>query len=263
MSFTTRVSPAVRLVADASGARDRGARAGRRPARRVAPFAGAACAWHRVALARRTRDARRPRLVPRSGGRRGGARRGSGASVRAPPRVRGAPGRRAARGGHSARAHVRRLVGAARAPPDGMPLAASEHNALQWPGRVPARALREALARVDLCFAHGPAARREILAAGLAPERMREGSSPIAGTGVPPLRRLPSPRIVFAGRLHPEKGPDLLLDALARLAEPPSAFLLGAGVMEPELRRHAARLGIEQCVHFEGWRDHPESWIKG
>jgi len=144
-----------------------------------------------------------------------------------------------------------------------MPLAASEHNALQWPGRVPARALREALARVDLCFAHGPAARREILAAGLAPERMREGSSAIAGTGVTPPRRLPSPRIVFAGRLHPEKGPDLLLDAVARLAEPPPAFLLGAGVMEPELRRHAARLGIEQCVHFEGWRDHPESWIKG
>jgi glycosyltransferase involved in cell wall biosynthesis len=152
---------------------------------------------------------------------------------------------------------------AARAMPDGMPLAASEHNALQWPGRVPARALREALARVDLFFAHGPAARREILAAGLPLERMREGSSPIAGTGVPPLRRLPSPRIVFAGRLHPEKGPDLLLDALARLAEPPPAFLLGAGVMEPKLRRRAARLGIDRRVHFEGWRDDPASWIAG
>jgi glycosyltransferase involved in cell wall biosynthesis len=92
---------------------------------------------------------------------------------------------------------------------------------------------------------------------------MREGSSPIAGTGVPPLRRLPSPRIVFAGRLHPEKGPDLLLDALARLAEPPPAFLLGAGVMEPELRRRAARLGIDRRVHFEGWRDDPASWIAG
>src|SRR5918995_1846034 len=96
---------------------------------------------------------------------------------------------------------------AARAVPDGLPLAASEHNALQWPGRVPARALREALARVDVFFAHGPAARAEILAAGLPAERMREGISPIAGTGGPRLRGLPSPRIVFAGRLHPEKGP--------------------------------------------------------
>ncbi|HWT25737.1 MAG TPA: glycosyltransferase, partial [Solirubrobacteraceae bacterium] len=31
---------------------------------------------------------------------------------------------------------------AARAVPDGIPLAASEHNALQWPGRAPGRALR-------------------------------------------------------------------------------------------------------------------------
>src|SRR5919106_644784 len=131
---------------------------------------------------------------------------------------------------------------AARAVPHHIPLAASEHNALQWPGRAPTRALREALARVDLFFAHGPAARREILAAGLPLERIREGNSPIAGSAVSPMRGLPSPRIVFAGRLHPEKGPDLLLDALARLAEPPPAFLLGAGVMEPELRRRAARL---------------------
>jgi glycosyltransferase involved in cell wall biosynthesis len=152
---------------------------------------------------------------------------------------------------------------AARAVPDGMPLAASEHNALQWPGRAPAHALRAALARVDVFFAHGPAACNEILAAGLPPERMREGISPIAGSGGLPLRRLPSPRIVFAGRLHPEKGPDLLLDARARLAQPVPAFLLGAGAMEPELRCRAACLGIEQRVHFEGWRDDPASWIAG
>jgi hypothetical protein len=144
-----------------------------------------------------------------------------------------------------------------------MALAASEHNALQWPGRAPARALREALARVDLFFAHGHAARSEILAAGLPLARMCEGISPIAGTAVSPMPGLPSPRIVFAGRLHPEKGPDLLLDALARLAEPPPAFLLGAGAMEPELRRRAARLGIAGRVHFEGWRDDPAAWIAG
>jgi glycosyltransferase involved in cell wall biosynthesis len=152
---------------------------------------------------------------------------------------------------------------AARAVPDDTPLAASEHNALQWPGRAPARALREALARVDVFFAHGPAARNEILAAGLPPGRLRQGMSPIAGTDAPPGRRLRSPRIVFAGRLHREKGPDLLLDALARLVQPAPAFLLGAGAMEPELRRRAARLGIAERVHFEGWRDDPASWIAG
>ena len=152
---------------------------------------------------------------------------------------------------------------AARAVPDGVALAASEHNALQWPGRAPRRALREALDRVDLFFAHGPAAREEILAAGLPPERMRAGMSPIAGAGGAPLPRMPSPRIVFAGRLHPEKGPDLLLEALARLREPAPAFLLGAGAMEPALRRLTTRLGIEQRVHFEGWRDAPAGWIAG
>jgi glycosyltransferase involved in cell wall biosynthesis len=152
---------------------------------------------------------------------------------------------------------------AARAVPDGTPLAASEHNALQWPGRVPARALRAALARVDVFFAHGPAARAEILAAGLPHERMREGMSPIAGTDARPLWHMPSPRIVFAGRLHPEKGPDLLLDALARLAPRAPTFMLGAGAMEPELRRRAARLDVEPHVHFVGWRDDPESWIAG
>jgi glycosyltransferase involved in cell wall biosynthesis len=152
---------------------------------------------------------------------------------------------------------------AAHVVPEQMCLVASEHNALQWPGRVPTRALHEALARVDLFFAHGPAARGEILAAGFPAERMREGISPVVGAAVSPVRGLPSPRIVFAGRLHHEKGPDLLLDALARLAEPPPVLLLGAGVMERELRRRAARLGIDERVHFEGWRDDPAAWIAG
>jgi glycosyltransferase involved in cell wall biosynthesis len=152
---------------------------------------------------------------------------------------------------------------AAQAVPDGTPLAASEHNALQWPGRAPARALREALARVDVFFAHGPAAREEILAAGLPLERMRRGMSPIDDPRVTPLPDLPSPRIVFAGRLHPEKGPDLLLDALARTADPPATFMLGAGAMEPELRHRAAALGLQDRVRFEGWRDEPARWIAG
>ena len=53
--------------------------------------------------------------------------------------------------------------------------------------------------------------------------------------------------------------PDLLLEALARLAEPAPAFLLGAGAIEPDLRRLAARLGIEERVEFAGWRNDPAS----
>jgi glycosyltransferase involved in cell wall biosynthesis len=76
-------------------------------------------------------------------------------------------------------------------------------------------------------------------------------------------RGLPSPRIVFAGRLHREKGPDLLLEAVARLADPPPTFVLGAGVMEPELRRRDASLGLERTVRFEGWRERTERWLAG
>jgi len=68
---------------------------------------------------------------------------------------------------------------------------------------------------------------------------------------------------VFAGRLHAEKGPDLLLDALTKLVDPPATFLLGAGAMEPELRRQAASLGLDGTVRFEGWRDRPERWLAG
>jgi glycosyltransferase involved in cell wall biosynthesis len=152
---------------------------------------------------------------------------------------------------------------AARAVPDGVPLVASEHNALQWPGPVPRRGLREALARVDLFFAHGPAARAQILAAGLTPARMRAGSSAVAEARAAPHPGLPVPRIVFAGRLHLEKGPDLLLEAVARMAEPTVTFLLGSGPMERELQRLAARLGIGGRVCFEGWHDRPERWIAG
>jgi glycosyltransferase involved in cell wall biosynthesis len=92
---------------------------------------------------------------------------------------------------------------------------------------------------------------------------MREGMSAVPVGGAAPLRRLPSPRIVFAGRLHPEKGPDLLLDALAKLVDPPATFVLGAGAMEPQLRRRAASLGLDGTVRFEGWRDRPERWLAG
>src|SRR5207247_6957689 len=63
---------------------------------------------------------------------------------------------------------------AARAAPLGVPLAATEHNALQWPGRAE---MREALRRVDLFYAHGPAARAQVLAGGIDPAHVREGLS--------------------------------------------------------------------------------------
>jgi glycosyltransferase involved in cell wall biosynthesis len=152
---------------------------------------------------------------------------------------------------------------AARVRPAGVPLVASEHNACRWPGRPRLRQMRGALSAVDLFFAHGPAARRLVLELGLPAERLRSGIAPVAGLDVQPRGGLPSPRVMFAGRLHHEKGPDLLLEAIARLERPVTTLILGAGEVETELRALALELGIERVTRFLGWQPEPGGFIAG
>jgi glycosyltransferase involved in cell wall biosynthesis len=152
---------------------------------------------------------------------------------------------------------------AARAVPAGVPLVASEHNALRWPGRPRLRQLREALRRVDLFYAHGPAARRVVLEHGLPPARLRPGLSPIGGLDSQPRPQLPRRRVVFVGRLHAEKGPDLLVEALALMERPPPTVLVGAGPLESRLRRAVRDRGLERSVTFAGWQRRPGEWIAG
>jgi glycosyltransferase involved in cell wall biosynthesis len=69
-----------------------------------------------------------------------------------------------------------------------------------------------------------------------------------------PLGRPPSrPRLLALGRLHKDKGFDVLIRALARL---PGAILLiaGEGPEGPALTRLASELGLAVRVHFLGWR---------
>jgi glycogen(starch) synthase len=63
--------------------------------------------------------------------------------------------------------------------------------------------------------------------------------------------------LVFVGRLVSDKGVDLLLDALARLAEEglrPHLTVVGDGPEAPRLREQAARLGLDGQVEFLGLR---------
>ena len=63
-----------------------------------------------------------------------------------------------------------------------------------------------------------------------------------------------APLILALGRLHPNKGFDTLLTAMADL---PDVYLWlgGDGPLEGPLRKQAASLGIAQRVRFLGWRE--------
>ncbi len=63
-----------------------------------------------------------------------------------------------------------------------------------------------------------------------------------------------APLLLALGRLHPNKGFDVLLAAMAEL---PGAWLwlAGSGPLEAELKRQAARRGVADRVRFLGWRD--------
>jgi glycosyltransferase involved in cell wall biosynthesis len=153
---------------------------------------------------------------------------------------------------------------AARAAPPGVPLAATEHNALQWPGRARRAEMREALRRIDLFYAHGPTARAQVLEAGMEPWRVRDGLSPVPFEGaLAPDAETASRRVVFAGRLDREKGPDVLVEALGLMDHPPPAVLLGAGPEEDALRRRVAQLGLTERVSFPGWQDDAGAWLAG
>jgi glycosyltransferase involved in cell wall biosynthesis len=142
------------------------------------------------------------------------------------------------------------------------PLVASEHNGY-WCEEPPWEAMAEAAGRIDRFYAHGPSARAGAARVGVPQGRIRRGISPVVGAEVHPRTDLPVPRIVFTGRLSPDKGPDLLIDAIARMATPPPVLIVGAGVMRESLESQVARLGLGATVSFYGWVDHPASWVAG
>lgn len=88
-----------------------------------------------------------------------------------------------------------------------------------------------------------------------------------APAGVEPTRNEPTSvdsgrpcRLIAMGRLSPEKGFDLLIEAFARLAERHPHWTLdifGAGPERDALQRQIAGLKLEQRVHVRGWTDDP------
>ena len=89
-----------------------------------------------------------------------------------------------------------------------------------------------------------------------------------APSAYPPINDTPTndpptnawPRILTVARLSPEKGIDLLLNALPEIRRRyPSMCLeiLGAGPEEASLRKLALALNLEDAVYFRGYIEHP------
>lgn len=76
-----------------------------------------------------------------------------------------------------------------------------------------------------------------------------------------PRRECESPRILFLGRVHPKKGLDRLLEALARM-DPPEAALDVAGDGDERyvdlIRRQIDRLGLADRVSLHGHLEGPK-----
>ncbi|MEM7413017.1 MAG: glycosyltransferase [Myxococcota bacterium] len=108
---------------------------------------------------------------------------------------------------------------------------------------------------------------------GLGPERIRVTGNPVVTPDLPRLAEQrpvhpwcapeAPPLVLAVGKLKPQKGFDVLLDAFARLRSQRVARLaiLGVGPERGALERQAARLGLAQDVAFPGFVANPFAWM--
>ncbi len=105
------------------------------------------------------------------------------------------------------------------------------------------------LRRADLVVSYSRAVDRHLAANGL-PRRAIvpyfPTLAPKTGSGHATRRR-----VVFAGRLVPSKGADVLIRATAEVNT--ELVICGDGRQKDELRTLARRLGVESRIHFKGW----------
>ena len=125
------------------------------------------------------------------------------------------------------------------------------------------RAIGRRCRRADLVVSISPAISAELVAAGYdrAKIRMLPNGVPIPAE---PWRPRPdwrtAPRAAFVGRLAPEKGLDVLIDAwpIVRARHPDARLvLIGEGPMRPELERQVDRLGLRGAVDLPGASSDP------
>jgi glycosyltransferase involved in cell wall biosynthesis len=98
--------------------------------------------------------------------------------------------------------------------------------------------------------------------AGLPPGSVRTiyNGVPALAPSAAPARRLDGPVIGSFGRLHEQKGYDVLIRALASVPDV-RLVIVGEGPLRTELEQLAERLGVSGRVELVGWRDDARSWL--
>ena len=84
--------------------------------------------------------------------------------------------------------------------------------------------------------------------------------SPAADAGS--LRDGESVDLLYVGQLIRGKGVHLLLAAMARMKTPRTLDVVGTGNMEGELKSLVEQLGLGERVRFNGFRPHPQDWMR-
>lgn len=107
---------------------------------------------------------------------------------------------------------------------------------------------------------------KHIVAQGAPPDRVSVLNSYGNVDIVPPASRADlatpddAPALLTLARLHPKKGIDTLLEALADLPGVHS-WIAGTGPIEAELKALAEKLGVADRAHFLGWRSDREALL--
>jgi glycosyltransferase involved in cell wall biosynthesis len=151
---------------------------------------------------------------------------------------------------------------ATRSAPKGVPVVASEHNGVTWPLGDYSHSAAAAGSRVDRFFTHGPPAHAFVCSLGVEKSKVLLGKSAISLHSTP-RPGLASPRLTFTGRLREDKGPDLLLHALATMHAPPVTYVVGDGPMCHEVHRLVDKLGLRRIVQLTGWSYEPARYVAG
>jgi glycosyltransferase involved in cell wall biosynthesis len=96
------------------------------------------------------------------------------------------------------------------------------------------------------------------MASGVDSHRFRPGASAVEDS------LLPRPRVIFTGRLHPQKNLPLLLEAWTEVvrSRPANLILVGPGNDRARLIEMARSLGIADRVQFVGAVDDPAEYLR-